>query len=1005
MRSFRSWKHAWPAATAGTIVVLILFAAYLGQRLVWKENLHRTVATQMNTLGREGTLLSIRLRTKANDLYLLKSVLEESLRQKKDPFDALRLPADKLLCSRGYYDSIRLLNPAGKEIFRLNLAPREGRPPDAVEVPTSGLQDKSSRPFYHDTLSAPPGAAVYSTFDLVMEGGKIVQPPKPAIRVSCQIRRPDGTLHSILVMNYMGSYIIQNFAHQSWVPFLLSPDGQWLLSPFKDTPGLLLDPAHPAPSAANSHPDLWERLQEPANSGWIFAHGRLLCYQRVDPLAEPLEYPLISMPTAGGERLRLTLVEQVPASALWESVAPLLRSIWIGGILACLTFAPLGWIGVASLQDAARTRRRLDRIVQNVPHGIVALRAERDAARRITGLRIMFTNAATSPFIGMNNQEATGRLFTDVFATPECAETQRRYIETLETGAPLSFERRYPTTQGEPRWLSVTAGRLDADNLLIGFVDITERRQAEENLRHSRHLLQMAESISKIGAWSVEFPEQKVKWSRQLCQIHEVPENYEPKLEEALDFYAPEHRETLRAAFDACAIQGKPYQLDLEMVTAAKRRIWVRTVGEAEFHEGRLRRVTGTLQDITESRRARAQEQELMRQALAAERAKSDFLAVMSHEIRTPMNGILGFADQLAEKPLETEEREYVQTIQQCGQALLRILDDVLDYSRIESGRMEIDRNVFSPFELLEGVRTLLSSTHRNPDVHLQLEIEPGLPARVLGDSGRLRQILVNLSGNSLKFTEKGSVTLGLKRACAQEGAPPRLIFYVRDTGIGISPEKLRRIFEPFVQADSSISRRYGGTGLGLAISERLARLMGGTLEVESSPGHGSLFRCTLPFEEAPAESDAPSPRPLEGPLAEQHPLNILVAEDDAINVKVISLLLRKLGYGFRVARNGREAVALHREEAADCILMDLHMPEQDGLEAALQIRQGEEEAGGERRAYISALTAAVLPAERERCLQQGFDEYLTKPLRQDILAETLRRAHAALSRPEGMPV
>jgi CheY-like chemotaxis protein len=373
----------------------------------------------------------------------------------------------------------------------------------------------------------------------------------------------------------------------------------------------------------------------------------------------------------------------------------------------------------------------------------------------------------------------------------------------------------------------------------------------------------------------------------------------------------------------------------------------------------------------------------------------------MSHEIRTPMNGILGFADQLAERPLEAEERDYVQTIQQCGQALLRILDDVLDYSRIESGRMEIDRSIFSPSELLEGVRTLLSSTHRKANVTLQLEIEPGLPSRVVGDSGRLRQILVNLSGNSLKFTETGSVTLGLRRAVSAASAPHllRLAFYVQDTGIGIPAGKLRHIFEPFAQADSSISRRYGGTGLGLAISERLARLMGGTLEVESSPGHGSLFICTLPLEDVSGKADAEgsAPRPTaDGQLATRHPLKIVVAEDDPINVKVISLMLRKFGYAFRLASNGRHAVQLFQEDPPDCILMDLHMPEQDGLEAAQHIRRLEQERGAGKTVFISALTAAVLPAERERCLQQGFDEYLTKPLRQEALAEALRQAHAA---------
>jgi hypothetical protein len=365
--SSRRWF--WPAVSATVAVLLILSGAYVAQKLVWEQNLQTIASGQMSTLGREGAMLALRFRTRANDLYFLKAILEENLAHHQDGAAALRLAAEKLMLSRGVYDSVRLLNPAGRETFRVNLIQHgENQPPTIREVPPAELQDKSGRPFYQETLQSPPGAAVFSRFDLNVDHGKIEMPPKPVVRISCQILRPDGTLHSLLVMNYLGDYLLHNLIKQSWLPLLLNADGQWLIGPKENaTPGLLLDPLHPPLPISSSDPSLWKQLQRPGDSGWVFEKGRLLCFQRIDPLAEPLEYPLIRMPIAGSERLRMTLVEEIPESALWEKIAFLRRSIWLGSLLGCLIFAPLAWIGVASLREVASMRRRLDRIMQRHP--------------------------------------------------------------------------------------------------------------------------------------------------------------------------------------------------------------------------------------------------------------------------------------------------------------------------------------------------------------------------------------------------------------------------------------------------------------------------------------------------------------------------------------------------------------------------------------------------------------------------------------------------------------
>ncbi|CAN5743979.1 hypothetical protein BH09VER1_BH09VER1_11050 [soil metagenome] len=389
-------------------------------------------------------------------------------------------------------------------------------------------------------------------------------------------------------------------------------------------------------------------------------------------------------------------------------------------------------------------------------------------------------------------------------------------------------------------------------------------------------------------------------------------------------------------------------------------------------------------------------EQELSRRASAAEHAKTEFLAMMSHEIRTPMNGVLGFTEMLAQTSLTSPQREYVQTIATSGDALLHIIDEILDFSRIEAGRLDLENTSFSAREVVESICTLLRPEAQARGLSLEADISDDIPTQSLGDPGRLRQVLVNLVGNALKFTETGSVVIGLRRKNTPSPRV-RLKFFVRDTGLGIPEEKISRIFEPFTQADSSIARRFGGAGLGLAISQRLVALMGGVLQAVSEPGKGSLFSFTLPFA-SPHESDS-QPLPLlaetlDESFAVRHPLHIMVAEDDPVNLKLTTLILRKLGYEPLPAINGSEALALFRSHNPDCILMDMQMPEMDGLEATRQIRAAEKG----QRTFISALTANVLPEEQERCFRAGMDDYLTKPLKQELLASLLIRA--SLARP-----
>jgi len=529
------------------------------------------------------------------------------------------------------------------------------------------------------------------------------------------------------------------------------------------------------------------------------------------------------------------------------------------------------------------------------------------------------------------------------------------------------------------------SGRAEAGVAVLTFTDITARVQAEAELRRRAFHFDLLAEYNEDVVWAMDRAGQFT-----YCgpgSLHLQGFTAEEVLERGLDVVAPGSLPVVLQRMEQ-AFAGTPTErgqhLEVELKHKNGATVWTE-VSYAPFRDGQgqVVGIVGVTRDLTHRKAMEDELRHARDAAEAASRAKSEFLAVMSHEIRTPLNGILGLARVMLDQATEPMQRQALTILQEAGQGLLTVLNDILDFSKMEAGYVEFVAEPFQLAPVIESIHALMAPRAAEKGLEMTLAIDGAVPAFFTGDAQRLRQVLINLVSNAVKFTERGRILLAV-RVVGLSAKAARLRFEVADTGPGIDAQARSRLFEPFTQADPTIARRFGGTGLGLAISKRIVAMLGGLIDLEPRAEGGTLawIEIELPIATAHCAANAQ-------PAASLPPLSILLAEDNPVNQLVAALLLRRQGHIVSVVEDGLAALEAVAEGEFDLVLMDMQMPGMDGIAATRAIRAL---SGGRGTLPIIAMTANAFHSDRELCLAAGMDDYVSKPIDLEALDRAIRQ-------------
>ncbi len=636
-----------------------------------------------------------------------------------------------------------------------------------------------------------------------------------------------------------------------------------------------------------------------------------------------------------------------------------------------------------------RANAEIENIFQNAPTGIVLLNAEGN---------ILQWNRQAEIIFGRTEKEVLGQALHKTILTENYLKTNHERISKFFASNGESFvgdgkTMELPSLTKDNALIdievSVSPTRMNEELFYIIFItDISDRKRTQEILKNKTQQLVEAQRVANIGSWEWDLVKKEVIRSEELCKIYGVSSevlntDYDNR------FVHPADKAYIQKVFQKSLDDHSPFTIFFRIIRPDGEERVLNSKGKVyENENGEAIRIVGTSQDVTDAKNA---EKELIKAKQIAEQSlvlKETFLANMSHEIRTPMNAIIGFTDILEKRNLHAQEKEYVQIIKNSGENLLRIINDILDISKIEADMIVFEEHPLSIDEIFRSLQTMLTQKAKEKGLELIYAADKDVPEVLLGDPTRITQILINLTGNAIKFTKKGKVEITAK-LIAEEKEKGIIQFLVSDTGIGIPEDKLNSIFERFKQAEEHTTRNYGGTGLGLSIAKQLVELQGGQMSITSKLEKGTQVMFTLPLKKTKevytikTNEDEKKFDP-----EELSKLKILLAEDNPINVKLVLSLFIDYGIKADVAENGKVVIEKLKDNYYDLILMDMEMPEMNGYEATVVIREELK-----NKIPIIAMTAHAMAGEREKCFKLGMHDYISKPINANLLFEKIYNA------------